>query len=63
MQVKEISVLVDKKYSANYNSVGVQLGAVVSVDAEDDADKVRKVVFAELDAESDTMVQKLLDEM
>ncbi len=61
--VKEISVLLDKKYSANYNSVSVSMGAVISLDEKDDPDFEYEKYFKKLDELTDEKVQKLLDEM
>ena len=63
MVTKEVYVGVEKKYSVNYNSCSVQLGELVEVAEGEDEEKVRKVVFDNLNSVAANMVSEMLDDM
>ncbi|HHD78447.1 MAG TPA: hypothetical protein ENK98_02225 [Epsilonproteobacteria bacterium] len=63
MKTKEIYVGVEKKYSANYNSCSVQLGELVEIDDGENEEKIRRVVFDNLNSLAADYVSEMLDEM
>ena len=61
MKDMTVSVSVDKKYSINYNSFGVQLGISATLDEGEDKKEAMDALFSFLDSESERKVQHLID--